>query len=203
MRHQNEGPFRMITAVIRSCRFSLLLLLLSLTIFVSAGKAQTGIYGMFSAGHYSGVGVGYGTPANQSGGMTARGGTFGIYDNFMPLGPIKFGGDARFFVQNSANSSTYGNKLAGFLVGPRVAIVLPSPIHVRPYIQLEFGGVGTNNGTSTSKSTSFAYQVNGGVDFTVVPHLDIRGEYGAGQLTSIGNTNHTLQEFGIGLVLRL
>jgi len=80
----------MITAVIRSCRFSLLLLLLSLTIFVSAGKAQTGIYGMFSAGHYSGVGVGYGTPANQSGGMTARGGTFGIYDNFMPLGPVKF-----------------------------------------------------------------------------------------------------------------
>ena len=203
MRHKNEGPFRMITAVIRSCRFSLLLLLLSLTIFVSAGKAQTGIYGMFSAGHYSGVGVGYGTPANQSGGMTARGGTFGIYDNFMPLGPIKFGGDARFFVQNSANSSTYGNKLAGFLVGPRVAIVLPSPIHVRPYIQLEFGGGGTNNGTSTSKSTSFAYQVNGGVDFTVVPHLDIRGEYGAGQLTSIGNANHTLQEFGIGLVLRL
>ena len=202
MRHQNEGPFRMITSVIRSCRF-FIFLLFSVTIFVSAGKAQTGIYGMFSAGHYSGVGVGYGTPANQSGGMTARGGTFGIYDNFMPLGPIKFGGDARFFVQNSANSSTYGNKLAGFLVGPRVAIVLPSPIHVRPYIQLEFGGVGTNNGTSTSKSTSFAYQVNGGVDFTVVPHLDIRGEYGAGQLTSIGNANHTLQEFGIGLVLRL
>ena len=192
----------MITSVIRSCRF-FIFLLFSVTIFVSAGKAQTGIYGMFSAGHYSGVGVGYGTPANQSGGMTARGGTFGIYDNFMPLGPIKFGGDARFFVQNSANSSTYGNKLAGFLVGPRVAIVLPSPIHVRPYIQLEFGGVGTNNGTSTSKSTSFAYQVNGGVDFTVVPHLDIRGEYGAGQLTSIGNANHTLQEFGIGLVLRL
>jgi len=202
VRHQNEGPFRMITSVIRSCRF-FFFLLFSVTIFVSAGKAQTGIYGMFSAGHYSGVGVGYGTPANQSGGMTARGGTFGIYDNFMPLGPIKFGGDARFFVQNSANSSTYGNKLAGFLVGPRVAIVLPSPIHVRPYIQLEFGGVGTNNGTSTSKSTSFAYQVNGGVDFTVVPHLDIRGEYGAGQLTSIGNANHTLQEFGIGLVLRL
>ena len=202
MRHKNEGPFRMITSVIRSCRF-FIFLLFSVTIFVSAGKAQTGIYGMFSAGHYSGVGVGYGTPANQSGGMTARGGTFGIYDNFMPLGPIKFGGDARFFVQNSANSSTYGNKLAGFLVGPRVAIVLPSPIHVRPYIQLEFGGVGTNNGTSTSKSTSFAYQVNGGVDFTVVPHLDIRGEYGAGQLTSIGNANHTLQEFGIGLVLRL
>jgi opacity protein-like surface antigen len=183
--------------------FLLLFSIMSLTVFSSACDAQIGLYGMFSAGHYSGIGVGYGTPANQSGGMTARGGTFGIYDNFMPLGPIKFGGDARFFVQNSANSSTYGNKLAGFLIGPRLGIVLPPPIPVRPYIQLEFGGVGTNNGTSTSKSTSFAYQVNGGVDFTVVPHLDIRGEYGAGQLTSIGNANHTLQEFGIGLVLRL
>jgi hypothetical protein len=45
--------------------------------------------------------------------------------------------------------------------------------------------------------------VNGGVDVTILPHLDIRGEYGAGQLTSIHNTNHTLQEFGIGLVLRM
>jgi opacity protein-like surface antigen len=192
----------MISSAVRRLSF-FLILLFSLTIFVSSGRAQVGLYGMFSAGHYSGIGVGSGTPANQSGGMTARGGTFGVYDNFMPFGPIKFGGDARFFIQNSANSTTYGNKLAGFLVGPRLAITLPPPIPVKPYIQVEFGGVGTNNGTSTSKSTSFAYQVNGGVDFTVVPRLDIRGEYGAGQLTSIGNTNHTLQEFGIGLVLRL
>lgn len=63
--------------------------------------------------------------------------------------------------------------------------------------------MGSNNGTSNSKTVSFAYQVNGGVDLTVLPHLDLRGEYGAGQLTSIGNNHHTLQEFGIGLVLRL
>lgn len=37
------------------------------------------LYGMFSAGHYSGLGVGNGTPATQSGGMTALGGTFGGY----------------------------------------------------------------------------------------------------------------------------
>lgn len=190
----------MVRLAVRS--FCFLLFLLSVTIFSSTGHAQTAIYGMFSAGHYSGLGVGYGTPPNQSGGMTARGGTFGVYDNFMPFGPIRFGGDARFLIQNSANSTTYGNKLAGFLVGPRVEIV-PRPLPVKPYLQLEFGGVGTNNGTSTSKSTSFAYQVNGGVDFTLLPHLDLRGEYGAGQLTGLGNSNHTLQEFGLGLVLRL
>jgi opacity protein-like surface antigen len=158
---------------------------------------------MLSEGHYSGIGVGYGTPANQSGGMNATGGTFGVYDNFAPFGPIRVGGDARFFIQNSANSTTYGNKLAGFLFGPRLEISPPPPIPLKPYIQLEIGGVGSNNGTSTSKTTSFAYQVNGGVDVTILPHLDIRGEYGAGQLTSIHNTNHTLQEFGIGLVLRM
>lgn len=189
-------------SVFRNC-CSLLLFIFSLTVFSNAGHTQTGIYGMFSVGHYSGIGVGYGTPANQSGGMTADGGTFGLYRNFIPLGPIKIGGDGRFFIQNSANSSTYGNKLAGALFGPRLAIVLPPPIPIKPYIQVEIGGVGTNNGTSHSKTTSFAYQVNGGVDFTLIPHLDLRGEYGVGQLTSIGNANHTLQEFGVGLVLRL
>ena len=168
-----------------------------------AAKAQAAIYGMLSAGHYSGLGVGYGTPSTQSGGMTADGGTFGVYDNFLPFGPIRFGGDARVFIQNSANSTTYGNKLAGFIVGPRLEIAPPPPIPVKPYIQLEFGGAGTNNGSSHSKTTSFAYQVNGGIDFTIVPHLDIRGEYGAGQLTGINGANHTLQEFGVGLVLRL
>ena len=192
----------MIFSVVRNCCLTLFAIL-SLTILTTTSHAQVAVYGMFSAGHYSGIGVGNGTAPNQSGGMTARGGTFGVYDNFLPFGPVKFGGDARFFVQNSANSTTYGNKLAGFMFGPRLAIALPPPIPVRPYIQLEVGGVGTNNGTSTSRTTSFAYQVNGGVDFTIVPHLDIRGEYGAGQLTSINNTNHTLQEFGIGLVLRL
>jgi len=190
------------SSAVRSC-LVLLFSVFSFSIFSAVGHAQTGIYGMFSAGHYSGLGVGNGTPPNQSGGMTARGGTFGIYNNFLPFGPIKVGGDARVFIQNSANSTTYGNKLAGFILGPRLEIVPPPPVPIKPYIQLEFGGVGTNNGTSTSKTTSFAYQVNGGVDFTIVPHLDARVEYGAGQLTSINNASHTLQEFGVGLVLRL
>ncbi|HEX5284922.1 MAG TPA: outer membrane beta-barrel protein [Bryocella sp.] len=192
----------MMSSAARNCCLSLLAIF-GLLILPDAAKAQAGVYGMLSAGHYSGLGVGYGTASNQSGGMTADGGTFGVYDNFMPFGPVRFGGDARVIIQNSANSTQYGNKLAGFLFGPRLEIAPPPPIPVKPYIQLEFGGVGTNNGSSHSKSTSFAYQVNGGIDFTVLPHLDIRGEYGAGQLTSIGGTHHTLQEFGVGLVLRM
>jgi hypothetical protein len=160
------------------------------------------IYAMASAGHYSGLGVGPGTASTQSGGITARGGTFGVYDNFAPFGPVKLGGDARLIVQNSANSTQYGNKILGGLFGLRLGINTPA-VPVKPYIQAEIGGVGTNNGSSTTRTASFAYQVQGGVDFTIFPHLDARGEYGAGQLTSINGANHTLQEFGIGLVVRL
>lgn len=167
----------------------------------TAAHAQA-IYGMFSAGHYSGLGVGPGTASNQSGGITARGGTFGFYETFVPLGPVKLGGDARVIVQNSANSTQYGNKILGGLFGLRLGVSVPA-VPIKPYVQAEIGGVGTNNGTSSSRTASFAYQVQGGIDFALLPHLDARGEYGAGQLTSINGANHTLQEFGIGLVFRL
>jgi hypothetical protein len=46
-------------------------------------SAQLAPYAMFSAGHYSGQGVGNGTAATQSGGITALGGTVGLYDDFL------------------------------------------------------------------------------------------------------------------------
>lgn len=183
-------------------RFLLFCAAFGLFLLTASAGAQVGIYGMFSGGHYSGLGVGPGTPSNQSGGITATGGTFGVYSNFVPLGPVKLGGDARVIVQDSANSTPYGNKLLGGLFGLRLGVTIPA-VPLRPYVQAEIGGVGSNNGTSTTKTASFAYQVQGGLDLTILPHLDARGEYGAGQLTSINGTNHTLQEFGIGLVLRL
>jgi hypothetical protein len=165
-------------------------------------EAQIGPYAMFSAGHYSGLGVGNGTAANQSGGMTALGGTFGVYDDVARAGPISVGGDARLIVENSANSTPAGNKITGFLVGGRVdgnPVVLP----FRPYAQVEIGVVGTNNGTGSTEASSFAYQFQFGGDFTLLPHLGLRVEYGAGQLSTGGGTNHTLQTFSSGLVLRL
>ena len=180
---------------------SVLLAAAALLAIHTSAHAQA-IYGMLSAGHYSGLGVGPGTASNQSGGITARGGTFGFYENFVPFGPVKLGGDARVIVQNSANSTPYGNKIFGGLFGLRLGVSAPV-IPIKPYIQAEIGGVGTNNGTSSSRTASFAYQVQGGIDLTIFPHLDARGEYGAGQMTSINGANHTLQEFGIGLVLRV
>lgn len=183
---------------------------LAFGVFLFAGgraEAQFAPYGMFSFSHYSGQGVGPGTSPTQSGGITALGGTFGVNMDSIHAGPIGAGIDVRGMIQNSANSTPYGNKVAGFLIGPRVTVntlILP----FRPYVQLEGGVVGTNNGTQYNKDTHFAYQVQFGGDFTILPHVAARIEYGVGQLTGSsnsagGNQSHTLQTLGAGLVFRL
>ncbi len=175
---------------------------IALALLIHPGAhAQVGIYGMFSADHYSGLGVGTGTASNQSGGITPLGGTFGFYDDLVNLGPVHLGSDTRLVVENSANSTPYGNKLIGGFVGARLAantIVLP----FRPYVQAEIGGVGTNNGTSYTRTGAFAYQFQFGGDFTLVPHVGLRLEYGAGQVET-QYQRHTLQSFGAGIVFRL
>jgi hypothetical protein len=158
---------------------------------------------MFSAGHYSGLGVGNGTAATQSGGMTALGGTFGGYVLYPSPGPIHLGIDGRLIVENSANSTTYGNKIFGGLLGFRID-GSDAQLPIVPYFQFEVGAVGTNNGTSTTRSGSFAYQAQFGADFPFAnQQVAARIEYGAGQLTGIDNINHTLQTFSAGIVFHL
>jgi hypothetical protein len=182
-------------------KLKILVVLLAMGIAAS-GRAQVAPYAMFSLGHYSGLGVGAGTPATQSGSFNAYGGTFGAYDNLFKAGPTKLGADARLMIANNSNSNQYGNKLAGFLTGGRLevnAIALP----IRPYAQVELGVVSTNNGTQANKTSSFAYQVQFGGDFTLIPHVGARVEYGVGQVETGGGTNHTLQSFGVRIVVRL
>ena len=160
-------------------------------------------YAMFSAGHYSGLGVGNGTAPTQSGGMTALGGTFGGYVLYPTPSPVRVGIDGRLIIENSANSTTFGNKILGGLLGFRID-GSGAPLPAVPYFQFEIGGVGTNNGTSTSRTASFAYQAQFGADFPLASQqVAARLEYGTGQLTSIGNTNHTLQTFSAGIVFHI
>jgi len=160
-------------------------------------------YILFSAGHYSGLGVGNGTAATQSGGMTALGGTFGGYVLYPSSGPVHLGIDARLIVENSANSTTYGNNILGGLVGFRID-GSDAQLPIVPYFQFEVGGVGTNNGTSTTRKGSFAYQAQFGADFPFAnQQVAARVEYGTGQLTGIDNTNHTLQTFSAGIVFHI
>jgi hypothetical protein len=168
----------------------------------ATARAQVAPYAMFSLGHYSGVGVGAGTAANASGSFNAYGGTFGVYDSLLKAGPVKVGADARLAIENSGNSTPYGNKLTGFLTGGRLEVNMIA-LPFRPYAQMELGVVSTNNGTQANKSSSFAYQAQFGGDFTLLPHIGARVEYGVGQVETGGGSNHTLQSLGAGIVVRL
>lgn len=172
-------------------------------VLCGSAKAQVGVYGMASGGFLSSVSAGYGPLSLNSSIMSAYGGTFGLYDNFIHLGPVRIGGDGRFFVQSNSNNTPYGNQLRGALGGARVAL-FSHFIPFSPYVQAEIGGVGTNYGTQAQRSTNFAYQVQGGLDFTIFPRIDLRGEYGAGQIGAFFPGNlQDMQQVGLGVVVRI
>jgi opacity protein-like surface antigen len=170
----------------------------------ASARAQVGIYAMFSGGYLSTVTAQSGPLTLSTQSVSAYGGTFGAYYNRYKLGPLRLGADGRFFIDSSTNgNNVYGNKLHGGLAGARLALVARE-VPFSPFIQAEIGGVGTNYGTQSSSTTSFAYQINGGLDYTIIPRLDARAEYGTGEISSPYNgVSQTMQEFGIGLVLRL
>jgi hypothetical protein len=162
-----------------------------------AAHAQLALYVMGSGGTVGANAIG------NSSGFTAYGGTVGGYDNFLGAGPLKLGADARYFVQSSSNSNAYGNQLRGGMAGMRLAIH-PPILPLKPYLQAEVGAATTNYGVQANRSLNFAYQVQGGVDWRILPHVDVRGEYGGGKaIGSLGGSSITLQEFGAGIVLRL
>ncbi len=168
---------------------------LFLTTATAAAHAQFAIYGMGSGGFL-------GSLPSQNGGFSAYGGTFGVYDDFKHFGPLHLGADGRYFQDTSSNGNSSGNKLRGGLVGPRLALALPV-VPLRPYVQAEVGDIATNYGTQPNQPNSFTYQIQGGLDFTIFPHLDLRGEYGGGQINGYGSGHkQSVQEAGIGLVLR-
>ncbi len=171
--------------------------------FSVAASAQVGIYAMGSGAFLGTATATQGSLVAQQSGFSAWGGTFGVYDNLARFGPLKLGADGRYFQETSSNSNSYGNKLHGGLAGARLALNLPL-IPFKPYLQAEIGGVGTNYGTQPNDSGSFAYQIQGGLDYTIFPHIDIRAEYGGGQITSMyGNGDkQSLQEAGLGAVVR-
>jgi hypothetical protein len=163
---------------------------------------------MGSAGRLSGFNSIYATTSpvptvNTAGNFWAYGGTFGIYDDFLKLGPLKLGADGRGFVQSSSNSNnTYGNHLRGGLAGLRLALHVPL-VPAKPYIQAEIGGASTNYGQNSTNTGNFAYQVQVGADFTIFPHVDARAEYGVGELIGVlGGNSNTMQQLGAGIVLR-
>ena len=177
---------------------------LSLAVFVlpqSKAHAQFAVYGLFSGGILGSTPTIPGSSTSHDAGFSSGGFTIGAYDEFTRTGIIHFGIDGRYFSQSSSNSNSYGNKVHGGLIGLRLSAKLPI-IPLKPYVQAEVGAVGTNYGINPNTTTSSAWQINGGVDYTVLPHLDLRAEYGGGTINAYQGGNQTLQEFGGGVVLR-
>lgn len=162
--------------------------------------AQVAAYGMFSGGFLGSADASQGSLVLNNG-FSAYGGTFGVYDDFLHLGPVHVGVDGRYLQDTSSNSNSYGNKLRGGLGGARVDLHLPL-VPFRPYVQGEVGVASTNYGVNPNSTAGFAYQVQGGLDFTLLPHLDLRAEYGGGQINGYGGNQQALQEVGVGLVVR-
>ena len=187
---------------ILNLRFPLLgTLAVLLCVAAPGAHAQFGVYLMGSAGILGATPAIPGTSTPQNAGFAAGGFTVGAYDDFAKLGPLRLGLDGRYFTQSSSNSNSYGNKLHGGLVGVRLALQAPL-LPIKPYLQAEVGGVGTNYGVNADTTTSSAWQINGGLDFTIFPHIDLRAEYGGGSINAYQSGTQTLQELGGGAVFR-
>lgn len=190
----------------RNCPFFLLATWM-IACVAPMSHAQTGIYAIGGGARLAGANVGSGTAAGSSGSFIAYGGTFGLYHDFGHAGPVGLGLDFRGLHASSSNGTAYGNKVSGGFVGFR-ADLKPPAAPVRVYAQAGIGAVTTNYGkySSSSGSAGTAYQLQFGADFTILPHLDLRAEYAAGQIFGSGSpqgtANLNLQQFGGGVVLR-
>jgi hypothetical protein len=166
-------------------------------LFVSgagSANAQFGIYGEFNATHDPSVAAWY------------KGFAGGAYGNFLHAGPARIGLDLRGAFEAG---DQYGYR--NFLVGLRLE-VKPPLLPIRPYIQASVG-VGGNeyNGTSrlqTHYSSKLQYGFIGGLDYVLVPHVDLRvAEVGYLRMSAITSGTPApainLVTVGAGVVLRL
>jgi hypothetical protein len=111
---------------------------------------------------------------------------------------VNFGGYYDFFHTDKADvgvdfrdSYTKGNNasLNSFLLGVRVA-AKPIKYSFKPYAQLSVGVGSTKPPHSTVHISRFAYDIYGGVDYTLAKHVDFRVvEVGYGSLSTVSSAN--------------
>jgi hypothetical protein len=165
--------------------FALLLFALS----IPAARAQTAVYGQFSASRFNSI-----PNTNQWG----YGGNFGLYSDFMKVPFGKIGGDIRFqFVRPADNITLFST-----LLGPRLALH-PKVVPLNPYAEFLFGAGHFTYGNNSPSTTQFDWRVLGGVDKTLLPHLDWRViEVSYGQLNTYSGRLRPVT-LSTGIVLRL
>ena len=173
-------------AIRRSCiLFALFLFVVSF----SRANAQTAIYGQFNASHFNSL------PNTNEWGY---GGAFGLYSDFVKLPFARLGGDLRFQFTRPASNTT----LFSTLVGPRLDLH-PKIVPLSPYAEILIGGGHFSYGNNAPSTTQFDWRVLGGVDKTLLPHLDWRVvEVSYGELNTYAGHLKPVT-IGTGVVLRL
>lgn len=182
--------------------FRTLLFLLFLGSASIAASAQVGIYGSFDYTRY--------TDHSYNATSSFYGGGVGAYDDFLHLGPIRAGLDFRGDFL-AGNNYRYRDVLGGIRVAVKVP-VLP----IKPYGQFSVGvggpaytGPFAAGISGVQYSTKFTYEVLGGIDITILPHVDLRAvEVGYGRMTGVSggaasNPASTLFSVRSGIVFRL
>jgi hypothetical protein len=174
--------------VTRRPRLHCALFLLLLFAAGNLAHAQTAVYGQFSASHFNDI------PNTNEWGY---GGGFGLYSDFYKVPFGKVGADLRFqFVRPSSNTTLFSA-----LVGPRLALH-PKVIPLDPYVECIFGPGHFTYGNNSPSTTQFDFRVIGGLDKTVLPHLDWRViEVSYGQLNTYSGRLRPVT-FSTGIVLR-
>ena len=119
--------------------------------FPFTAKAQIGVYAGFSGAHLNST--------------TVFGPLVGVYAQKGSL--LLLGGDVRgsFLNRNGQQFNTGA-------IGPRLALH-PVGLPIKPYVEALIGIASANTGSSSS-TTHLNYQILGGIDATLLPHLDWR-----------------------------
>lgn len=163
-------------------------------------QAQLAVYGKVDYTHFG--------DSKESGSNGYYGGTAGIYDDFLHLGPVRAGLDLRGGLARGGNLD-YRNAL----VGVRVAVKAPI-LPLKPYAQASLG-VGETKytgaaavGITSQYSGKLIWQAYGGLDMNIFPHIDFRViEVGFGKQSTATGFNYTagptIVTVGTGLVFRL
>jgi hypothetical protein len=169
------------------------------------------VYGTFTEVHGNNVpGSGTACPVitgpcvatNPNGGVNGLGPGLGLTLNFVHNPGFTFGLDLR-------GSKHFGTKGADTgLVGLKLGIQVPL-LHLRPYIQGSGGYLGTYNASNGSSTTTvnhyYAAEVLGGVDYPLLPRIDLRVlEVGVGHAlnTNASATRPTFLTASTGVAFR-
>jgi hypothetical protein len=182
------------SSVIRRPRIlCVLFALLLFAVSFPAAQAQTALYGQFSASRFNTNLKVNTTNVNDWG----YGGGFGLYSDFMKAPFAKVGGDIRVqFVRPASNTT-----LTSVLLGPRI-VIHPKVVPLNPYAEFLFGAGHFSYGNNAPSTTQFDWRVLGGVDKTLLPHLDWRViEISYGQLNTYSGKLSPVT-FSTGVVLR-